>query len=47
MCYADEAGISDQFPNHWSKLNTLNDEDNQWVNRFNTMNFKADFAFLR
>jgi len=41
--YADNAGISQQFPYHWNKLATLNNEDNKWVNRFNTMSFENDF----
>jgi ATPase family associated with various cellular activities (AAA) len=41
--YCSEKGIIDQFPSHWIKLNTLNDDDNKWVNKFNTMNFKSDF----
>jgi hypothetical protein len=41
--YCTEKGIIDQWPNHWVDLDTLPDEDNQWVNKFNTMNFKSDF----
>jgi hypothetical protein len=41
--YCIEANIYDQWPNHWVKLNTLPDEDNKWVNKFNSMNFKSDF----
>ena len=41
--YCIEANIYDQWPSHWVKLNTLPDEDNQWVNRFNTMSFESDF----
>jgi len=41
--YCTEANIINQWPNHWLKLNTLPDEDNQWVNRFNTMSFENEF----
>jgi len=41
--YCIEANIYDQLPSHWVKLNTLPDEDNRWVNRFNTMSFESDF----
>ncbi len=41
--YADDAGISSQFPQHWTDNKTLNDEDNQWVNRFNKIIFDKDF----
>jgi len=41
--YCSEANIYDQWPSHWTKLNTLPDEDNQWVNKFNTMSFTSDF----
>jgi len=41
--YADNANISPQFPSHWNKLDTLNDDDNIWMNKFNTMNFENEF----
>jgi len=41
--YADDAGISSQFPQHWTEAKTLNDEDNKWVNRFNKIIFDKDF----
>ncbi|RHZ36569.1 hypothetical protein GvMRE_I2g230 [endosymbiont GvMRE of Glomus versiforme] len=41
--YADDAGISSQFPQHWMETKTLNDEDNQWVNKFNKIIFDKDF----
>ena len=41
--YCIEKDIFNQWPSHWTKLNTLPDEDNQWVNRFNTMSFENEF----
>lgn len=41
--YSDEAGIIDQFPSHWVRTNTLNEEDNKWVNRFNKNSFENEF----
>lgn len=41
--YCTDEGIFSHWPQHWAKLDTLPNEDNQWVNRFNTMSFKADF----
>lgn len=41
--YADNAGISSQFPQRWIEEATLNDEDNQWVNKFNNIIFKNEF----
>ena len=43
MRYADKERISRQFPDHWLKEATLSDEDNKWVNRFNTMSFNDEF----
>ena len=36
--------ITLQFPQHWHKTDTLNNEDNKWVNRFNSMSFNDDFV---
>ena len=41
--YAGEANIYNQFPVHWTRTSTLNDEDNKWVNRFSTMSFENEF----
>ena len=41
--YAGQKGITSRFPQHWQDIDTLNDEDNKWVNRFNAMNFKDEF----
>ena len=41
--YCGETRINNHFPIHWLKTNTLNDEDNKWVNRFNAMSFKDEF----
>ena len=41
--YSDDAGISSQFPQHWTENKVLKDEDNQWVNRFNKIIFDKDF----
>ena len=43
MRYADEAEISDQFPNHWMEVATLKSEDNQWVNKFSVPTFERYF----
>ena len=43
MKYADENNITSQFPERWLNENTLDDEDNKWVNRFNTMFFENEF----
>ena len=43
MRYSLEAGINSQFPKHWIETETLSDEDNKWVNRFNKMYFDNDF----
>lgn len=40
---AERVNIINQFPLHWQETNTLNEEDNKWVNRFNAMNFKDEF----
>ncbi|MCE8163127.1 MAG: AAA family ATPase [Candidatus Moeniiplasma glomeromycotorum] len=41
--YSKDAGINSQFPQRWIEDTTLNDEDNQWVNRFNKIIFDKDF----
>ena len=43
MKYADDAGITNNFPQRWIDEKTLNDEDNQWVNRFNKIIFDNEF----
>ena len=43
ITYSDDAGISSQFPQHWTDTPVLKDEDNQWVNRFNKIIFDKDF----
>ena len=43
MTYSSDAGISSQFPQHWTDTPVLKDEDNQWVNRFNKIIFDKDF----
>ncbi|WNE40198.1 MAG: Signal recognition particle receptor FtsY [Mycoplasmataceae bacterium] len=41
--YCTDENIISNWPQHWAKLDTLPDEDNQWVNRFNTMSFNSDY----
>jgi hypothetical protein len=41
--YANSAGITHQFPKHWIETNTLNEEDNKQVNKFNTIIFNGKF----
>lgn len=40
--YSSEAGITSQFPQHWD-INSLSEEDNKWVNRFNIIHFEESF----
>jgi len=41
--YCSKAGITNQFPQHWQETDTLNDEENKWMNKFNTMSFESFF----
>ena len=41
--YASKAGIITDFPSHWIDINSLNEEDNKWVNRFNVIHFEESF----
>ena len=41
--YANDAGISSDFPDRWLEEKILNDEDNQWVSKFNKIIFDKEF----
>lgn len=41
--YATDAHIYDDFPEHWKNNNSLSEEDNKWVNRFNVIHFEESF----
>lgn len=41
--YADDVGITSDFPQHWMDTNSLSEEDNKWISRFNVILFEESF----